>query len=1071
MPKVISDAVIWSAKQNIYVQRSQGSLDLQPITGEQEQWFSWLAVRSAFAFQGQQGHLTLRKEARARKEEYWYAFRCQNRRTIKRYVGRTADLTLARLEEIATEIAAAFARAQKEAQEAVYEPQESSSGSLLLMPKLRLPHLHSSLIVRERLMQRLDAALEGKLTVLCAPAGFGKTILVRQWIASRSECNLLPSVAWVSLDASDNDPLRFWRYVLTACQGWYNRQDQHLLDLLSCSIQPSIAQSARKSLGLENVLTSFLNELSQQNISGLLVLEDYHLIAEARIHETLNFLLAHMPETLHIVLITRYEPPLSLVRLRANGDLHEISASDLRFSFEETTTFLQEFALSVETLQRLNTHLEGWAAGLRLLLLSLQRKTTQAQIEQLLASFSGTHRPVLDYFVTEVLEAQTERLQEFLLRTSVLARLSPALCAAVSGMQESAELLRQIERANLFLDALDDVGEWYRYHALFAQAMQHEARRRLGEREFQALLYMASTWFEQQGMLAEAIETALKMAEGGERAAALIEQFVSREHFYETPEYHTLRRWLEQIPDKWLKQSPLLCLNYAGALLFTQEEEPQDQKIYKQNEELLQRAEESWRASANFPRLGEVFALRAFYTFHRGKYDLAIEYAQQALSWLPEDAALWRGLTLSIVGINAFLRGHLNEARFVIEEVYRLWKTGGNPYTRQVGVLFLLSILCFEQGEMHLALRYCRKLEAIASSSDVSFMLQICQAQIYYEWNDLEVLQQLAQAGRPEGQVGDFPDEIIEILSESVLARIAQIRGETQQAVELVGNIVSRLRSFPEEAFLFSHEALCWLVQLSLLRGDLDTAQCWLNELVRLHKSVLHLPDREYLQAPEDPDALDQVRPPEVAPVQVGPLSVPVLQEQRALLMARMSLARGEFADALAILNYVLPNAKKNGRGRHTLQTKLLLAQVYAACSQLPQAYQFLIAALEQAYPQGMQRIFLDEGPALYSLMSQLLPQLEKRPLRDYLRRLLQTFAQTQAGQKTIVTPALNEPLSAQEQRVLRLLVAGYSNAEIARELVVSVNTIRTQVQSIYRKLDVHDRKATGEIARHLRLV
>ncbi|MBO0783062.1 MAG: LuxR family transcriptional regulator, partial [Ktedonobacteraceae bacterium] len=434
MPKVVAHSVTWIAAQNTYVIHEPGRPDSSPVPGEEQQWFTWLAACSSFAFQGKQGHLTLRKEARARNAGYWYAYRCQNRKTIKRYAGRTTDLAITRLEEIAGEISAAFATARPPQEAPELDP-EPSATSPLLAPKLRLPHLHSSLVARERLLARLDACLERKLTMLCAPAGSGKTTLVRQWIAARSEQVSFPPVSWVSLDAGDNDPTRFWRYILASSQAWHTTPDQHALNLLLSSTQPY--QPYMKPPTLEVALTTFLNEVTQRNIAGLLILEDYHVIVEARIHETLDFFLSHLPETLHVVLITRQEPPLPLARLRANGDLNEIQAADLRFTSEESAAFLQEFALSTEALARLDTHLEGWAAGLRLLFLSLQGKTTQPQIERLLATFSGSHRPILDYFVAEVLHAQPERLQDFLLRTSVLPRLSPSLCTAVTGMPES----------------------------------------------------------------------------------------------------------------------------------------------------------------------------------------------------------------------------------------------------------------------------------------------------------------------------------------------------------------------------------------------------------------------------------------------------------------------------------------------------------------------------------------------------------------------------------------------------------------------------------------------------------
>jgi LuxR family maltose regulon positive regulatory protein len=1086
MPKVIAQAIIWLPERNVYVIREPESADFSPVPDEESEWFAWLAARSSFAFQGQHGHLTLRREIRARREAYWYAYRCQNQRTIKRYVGKTNDLAIPRLEEVARDITVAFsaAPAQEEEQEQSAHFASHASTLSLLTPKLRLPQLHTSLIVRERLLARLDASLERKLTVLCAPAGFGKTTLVRQWIAARSMDVLFPPVAWVSLDAGDNDPVRFWRYVLTACQTWSPAPDHHALTLLLSSTQPSL-----QPISLEMVLTTFLNELVQQGSHGLLLLEDYHLIAEPRIHETLTFFLTHLPETLHIVLMTRHEPPLPLVRLRANGDLNEIQATDLRFSHEEMAAFLHDFPLSTEALERLDAHLEGWAAGLRLLFLSLQGKGTPSQIEHVLSTFSGSHRPILDYFVTEVLHAQPEPLQDFLLRTSVLTRLSPSLCAAVTSRQDSAALLETIERAHLFLEALEgqDSGEWYRYHALFAEAMQHEARRRLGEEELRALSHAASCWFEQHGLLPEAIEASLKMGENV-RAAALIEQLIQTSHFQESHEYQTLRRWLEQLPEELLKQSPLLCSHYAVALIFGRTPQQSVQAIDAQVEELLHIAEERWRSSNNLAQLGELFAFRSIYALQQRKREQGVVYARHARAWLLEKEYLWRGISSSVLGIDALFTGQFDEARSIFEEINTYWKMAGSSHATP-GTTFLVGMIYFEQGELHQAARHYRKLWSEASppeSQPVAALAHLGLAQVYYEWNDLDMAEQQVQETLHLGaQFSDVPNELLRVPVELMLVRMQHAQGETALAMQRLIPLLSHVRLQHDELHLYLYqEVLSSLVLYALSLGDHATAQYWLNDFTR-HLELHSLPvsDTRFLDAPADPvsDARFLDAPAdEPTPVSVQTDDVDTIQhhiglpttflERKALLTARLFLAQGEPEAALSTLDSLLPAARAGGRGRSALQITLLMAQAYAAAKQFTEARQLLLEGLEQGHTEGYQRIFLDEGDRLFTLLRDLFPHLHRQSLRSYAQTLLHAFAQAQNSPHTVVS-TLFEPLSPQEQRVLRLLAAGRSNPEIASELVVSVNTIRTHVQRIYRKLNVNSRVAAIETARRLQLL
>ena len=521
----------------------------------------------------------------------------------------------------------------------------------LLSTKLAPPRPHRSLVSRGSLLARLDEALQHKLTLLSAPAGFGKSTLVSEWIAAHSERQEPLPVAWVSLDAGDNDPVRFWRYVITACQVFDAAVGESALALLRTS----------RRLPFETVLTTFINALAQVPQRGVLVLEDYHFIISPQIHETMAYFVDHLPATLRLLILTRSDPPLPLARLRAHNDLCELHAADLRFSLAETEFFLQHalpFPLSTEATTRLEARTEGWVAGLRLLALALQGRKEPPDLERMLGTFTGSHRHILEYLVADVLSSQPEPLQEFLLQTAFLNRLTGSLCDAVTGRNDSEHMLEQLERANLFLIPLDDTGQWYRYHALFAEAMQHEARRRLGEDYLRTLYDKASHWYEEHGLLAEAVEVALS-ARDFTRAAMLIERIVGP---YNTiNELHTLLRWIEQLPEEVLQAHPELCLSYAIALLFTRDRSAPATMALIQVP--LKMAERYWQAEGNRPKLGELLSFRSQVAWWQGDLSQAFADAKQALELSSEQETLWPGSSILTVGIEELLAGELDTAR------------------------------------------------------------------------------------------------------------------------------------------------------------------------------------------------------------------------------------------------------------------------------------------------------------------------------------------------------------------------------------------------------------------------
>ena len=901
----------------------------------------------------------------------------------------------------------------------------------LLSTKLALPRPRPSLVLREPLLARLDEALEYKLTLLSAPAGFGKTTLVSEWIATRGERQDPLPVAWLSLDAGDNDPARFWRYVIAACQAFQAGIGKSALVLLHTPRRPS----------LETVLTTFINELAQLAHKCVLVLEDYHVITSSQIHETMAYLVDHLPATVHLLILTRSDPPLPLARLRAHGDLYELHAADLRFSLAETEIFLRQalpFPLSAGAITRLEARTEGWVTGLRLLALALQGREDTRDLEHMLGTFTGSHRHILEYLVADVLSSQPEQLQEFLLQTAFLNRLTGSLCDAVTDRNDSEHMLEQLERANLFLIPLDDTGQWYRYHALFAEAMQHEARRRLGEDYLRTLYDKASHWYEEHGLLAEAVEVALS-ARDFTRAAMLIERIVGP---YSTiNELHTLLRWIDQLPEEMLQAHPELCLSYAIALLFTLDRSaPATMSLIQVP---LKMAERYWQAEGNRPKLGELLAFRSQVAWWQGDLSQAFADARQALELSSEQETLWPGSSILTVGMEELLAGKLDTARQAVLEARARFEAIGNAYGTRAAT-HVLGEVSSRQGELHVAARFYRQeiAEAAEDPIDMANAL-IGLAALSYEWNELQKAEQEVSRALDLGkhhvdEIGKYhAEQFIQIPGSLVLARVLHARGETVQVQRLLQELVVLTQ---ERRWPYLHrEVLAEQARLSLMTSDLVTVQRWSTTITQLGE------DFRLVQ-----------------------------REREALIVARLLIAQGEATAARRLLERWQAEAHAQGRTRSELEIQVLTALAHSTHKSLPQAKETLREALILAQAEGYQRLFLDEGESLAILLRAVLLDVREEPLATYVRSLLVAFAQQQAGQDTShhTAPALLvEPLSPQEQRVLRLLAGGRSNPEIAQELVVSVNTVKTQVQSIYRKLNVNSRWEAREAARHLKLL
>ncbi len=582
---------------------------------------------------GQSDHFTARKEAKQRGGRYWSAYLATDEHLIKKYLGKSADLTLARLEHIAGMLRAQSGthipppvtlavdtNSEVDATQGPVLAQQPHPLHPLLPTKLHVPRLRTSLVPRSHLTERIRQGAERALTLVSAPAGFGKTTLLAQWLAESS----LPT-AWLSLEPEDNDPTRFLSYLIAALQTLDAQVGISALEMLHTP-QPAPP---------ETVLAVLTNDLVKRGGGDVaLVVDDYHVITSESIQRGMTFLLEHLPPRLHLLLGSRVDPPLPLARLRAQGQLTEVRAADLRFGTAEANTFLQlvmGLDLEDEAVATLEQRTEGWIAGLQLAALSLQGRT---DVSRFLVAFSGSHRYVLDYLSEEVLAWQDTSVQRFLLRTCILERLSGPLCDALTGQEGSQAMLEALEKANLFVVALDEERGWYRYHHLFAEVL----RSRLQQREptLPSVLHRrASTWYEQHELPAEAVQHALLMPDF-ELAARLIEPIALPLAL--TGQLSTLLGWLNVLPEALVQAHPLLCVYHAGSLMLTNHLEIAEARLQDAERGIQAEMPAEQARTIN----GWVLAMRGAIAGFSGNMLYAASLARQALELLPETEVIPR---------------------------------------------------------------------------------------------------------------------------------------------------------------------------------------------------------------------------------------------------------------------------------------------------------------------------------------------------------------------------------------------------------------------------------------------
>jgi LuxR family maltose regulon positive regulatory protein len=913
--------------------------------------------------------------------------------------------------------------------------------------------------------------LRGKLTLVSAPAGYGKTTLVGDWIA-RSE---IPA-AWLSLDVSDNDLARFLSYLIAALQAATPQIDPPI----GAGIQQILEADAH--LPIERLLTALVNDIVTSVNRLALVLDDYHVIAEFGVHQALDFLFDHLPPGMHIVLISRADPPMPLGRLRAQGQLMEIREVDLKFTPDEAASFLTDVmpvGLSRAEIERLETRTEGWIAGLQLAALTVRDRADKGER---IATFTGSHRHLIEYLAQEVMTRQSEEVRTFLFHTSILERFNASLCDVVMGYQhadqpagenlgqwpgaDSQRILEHLERANLFLVSLDDDGHWYRYHHLFAGFLLGRLRRTRPS-ILPELHIRASQWYERQGMVEEAIDHALS-GEDATRAARLLDAYA--EAYVFDAQINRLVQLASRLPEEERCKLPRLCIYYAWALQFEHQLEDAESALACA-EAQADSAAPTAAFSADPPFSADqtahhACAVRVYIALQRHEPELAIDLARAALKALAEEATheppVVRGAVTLGLGMGHFLMGRTTDAYETLLSALPLNQRDGNHYAALSCIYYLMRIDRLH-GALGRALAHGRqgllRIEQWSGAEGRRRPLARVLAHIrqtiaytHYERNELD---EAARYIRLSNDYYELVGSPYQVRGYALLVDLHRALGEVGAARDCLDKLVQFVRK--PSFYLPETPVEAMIAQRGLLLGQMDAS---LGELLA---GAAHWADTV------DPAWGDRLT---------------YRREHELFALAQVRVAQGRAAEVQPLLERLVTGASDTARQGQLIASLALQAVAYHACGQSDAAQERLAHALVLGEPEGYVRTFIDHGAP----MADLLRQVQAQEVgSDYVNRLLSAMpemsndegqatkdrssvfvAQTNVGRP--LSPPV-EPLNDREMQVLRFLATGLSDRQIAEELYLSINTVKWYNRQIYSKLGVHRRGQAVAHAQELGLL
>lgn len=892
----------------------------------------------------------------------------------------------------------------------------------VLATKLYIPSPQPKVLLRSRLIERLQSGLSSghKLILISAPAGFGKTTLMSEWIANSER-----PVAWLSLDEGDSDLTRFLTYFIAALQTLVAGIGNDLLGALQ-SLQP---------LSAELLLTDLINEIAATSGSFILVLDDYHTVESEAVDRVVAFLVDHLPPQLHLVISSRVDPPLPLARPRTRRQLTELRATDLRFTPSEAFEFLNhmmELGLSAGDLEALENRTEGWIAGLQLAALSLQGNQDAHAFIQ---SFTGTHHFVLDYLLEEVLQKQPESTQAFLLRTSILNRLCASLCDALmsDAAISSQEILEYLARTNLFINSLDDERRWYRYHQLFGDLLRQRLGQNLRPEEIAVYHIRACQWYEKNGDESEAFRHAI--AAGNFSWAAGLAESAWR-GMNESFQSAAWLGWIKQLPESVIRTRPVLCTQIGWAFMDAGNVDASESRLRDAercmagpSEEMVVVEETQFRALP-----ARIAFARAYNAMVVGDLSATVKYAQQAFSLAPEEDPFIRAQARAFLGTAYWAKGELEAASNAMRDWMENSQKAGNFIFSIASATGLADIL-IALGRLEEADRTYQQSLQIASehgreAQRITAHHHLGLAMLHHEMGNDAAAAQYVQRALELGPQTTLVDwQYRKCLAQ---ARLKESDGDLDTALELLDEA---RRLYVKTPIPDTRPVEALKARIYIKQGRLSKAWAWVHEQgLAVDGETSYLLEFEQITLARTLIAEYQAN-----------------REERFLL------------DAFRLLERLLAAAEEVKRMGSVLEILITQALAYNAQGNIHQALTPLKRALALAEPEGYFRLFIDEGKAMARLLYETLSE-DVEPA--YIRRLLAGFPNV-VQEKTSLSKGqadLIEPLSDRELEVLRLIAGGLSNQEIAEKLYLSLHTVKIHARNIYSKLDVNSR--TQAVAR-----
>jgi len=881
---------------------------------------------------------------------------------------------------------------------------------LILNTKLYIPPKRSMLVHRPSISEKLEQGLNRSVTLVSAPAGFGKTTILSEWHTSEKEMG--KPLAWLSLDPEDNDAERFFLYMVAALDTLKKGISDSVLPLLQMNQLPAT----------KVILTSLINELTETfQVPFILVLDDYHVISSPTVHEALIFLVENIPPQMHLVILTREDPPLPLARLRAQQQLTEIRAADLRFSLEETTAFLNQVMgldLTTGQIKTLENRTEGWIAGLQLTAISMSGQDDKASF---IRTFASNNRFIFDYLIDEVLEGLPSDVQNFLVKTSILDRMCAPLCDAVTGKTDSQNILLQLEQMNLFVVPLDDQRHWYRYHHLFADILRQQLKT-TNQVNIHELHQKACDWYQGNELVGDAIHHALVIG-NYEFVADLSESLVfeSIEH----NELYIIANWLEGLPDKIMQTKPWLNIALAWILFRTRQFERVEQHLQNIESSLQEHQQQDVHIQSH------IAAIKAYLAGTHGNIDQVAAMTRKSLGLLPEKEKRLRGSMFSLLGSSLQRMGIFDDAKQAYFDGIVFSKAAGD-WQNTIESYGDLTGFYVERGQLHEAFSACQEALRYVESDFIkggrnpveTAYIHFRLSTILRHWNKLEESLWHAKRAIEIAQTWGSGFRLAYVNLAIALQAVGQDE-EAMQAIQQAETMATEESGF-WLADVRSVRALLWLYQ-----GNVVAASKWAQE------SGLSVDDE-----------------------------IPFPRQRQYLSLAQVLLAQGKNGDrealdkAIQLLSRLQVLVDASNAGAYSLQVLMFKALAYQVQGKMEEALSAFGIALPIAERGDYVHVFIREGGEMKKLLEHA---TRKKISPNYTKKLLNVFGDggqeaDSTSQEDTPLDVITETLTPRELEVLTLLDTDLSIPDIANELVLSVDTIRTHIKRIYRKLDVHSR-------------